>query len=416
VRGVADGGCPPIWHRVCSTTVARHTDPRRENASDGHRGASIHASRSRSNSHLTQRVRRLMALLDGRVVVVLGDSHALQLWCALVASILSAPSVTTAIERECLARPCTRERIRTFLVLHGPAAQLPRTTSTGADADPQRNGTSPLPPTAVRTSTVRWQLPNCAVSNGGKCGSGTHCGTLGKTGGCSVGCGIRELHQLVASSTLTPSVERPGFSVLARSAATAPPLLVLFCASRSGARPFDLSTGCPLALSALAVCWLLAVFRCGCRPLAVLSLLAAGYWPLAIGCAGRCLACRPVEARRSSRGRWIENSPLRSAVPELSALRRHEPSEHGAQPRARLTSRLPRRPPPHAPTCAAHSLILRPWRRARIGARIRETVGARSQPWIRRSRRTAVRSAVQRHARSLPLHCSLGSGGTALRA
>ena len=105
---------------------------------------------------------RILQLLHNRTVVVLGDSHALDLWCGLVCWFATTGGAQ-------LGRLSVKPPLSGSWVL-----------------------TMDLPP-----FKTHWQVPLCASGDGkGQCGQGTHCGTLRK-GSCLPGCGHNLFQQLL---------------------------------------------------------------------------------------------------------------------------------------------------------------------------------------------------------------------------
>ncbi len=162
----ADGAATSIWHRTCRHAVMRH-QPRHPARLLSWREAGA----GRPN------VRHLVRQLGNRTVWILGDSHALDLWCALTCVVLRASNSSE-------------------LQHHG--SQMLLVTRLRPD---NHHSPSSL---AGAAREVRWRVPTCAYAKGGKCGQGTHCGTLGRAS-CGLGCGL---------SLLPPPDAQPGALVL----------------------------------------------------------------------------------------------------------------------------------------------------------------------------------------------------------
>lgn len=152
-----------LWQRVCQHTASRHRPYR-----PAHLLSWGESQARRPN------VQRLMRRLGNRTVWVLGDSHALDLWCALTCVVLQA-SVTSEIMRANVTSVMQRTQTQMLIVTRSQPVQ--RAAAAGRRADGS---------TAIHE--VRWRVPTCAYSRGGKCGVGTHCGTLGRIA-CGLGCG-----------------------------------------------------------------------------------------------------------------------------------------------------------------------------------------------------------------------------------
>ena len=73
----------PLWSQVCSKAAAKY---------QGYQ-PSLQSLGPRSCNGTHAHAHRMLRQLDGRTVAVLGDSHALNLWCALTCWFSSAPGV-----------------------------------------------------------------------------------------------------------------------------------------------------------------------------------------------------------------------------------------------------------------------------------------------------------------------------------
>ena len=150
-----------LWQRVCAHSAVRH-EPRWPSRMFGWAPEGDGATLSAPNASL------LAQLLDGRVVYILGDSHALDLWCATTCYVLGAGDPSRhSVEAEPPGKGGSY-----FLVARGGGSA--RTAS---------------------AFEVAFRVPTCATSRGGHCGAGTHCGTLGP-GSCFPGCGMNYLGKL----------------------------------------------------------------------------------------------------------------------------------------------------------------------------------------------------------------------------
>ena len=141
-----------LWQRTCHHALSRH-QPRQPA-----RRLSWREPMAAAPSAM-----RLVSAIQNRTVWILGDSHALDLWCALTCLALRASSSSH--------------------LQHGPkqlwlVTRVPRSSEA-------TNGLS----TPEAMHEARWRIPTCAYAKGGKCGVGTHCGTLGRAS-CTVGCGL----------------------------------------------------------------------------------------------------------------------------------------------------------------------------------------------------------------------------------
>ena len=127
----------PLWNQVCRKAAAKYQGYQPNLQSLGLRtcnGTHAHAH-------------RMLRQLDGRTVAVLGDSHALNLWCALTCWFSSAPGVL--VERIDQPASLTIGRLANFSY-----------SMTHVEEG------------AVR-SRVAWMLPACYRSSGNRCGDPT---------------------------------------------------------------------------------------------------------------------------------------------------------------------------------------------------------------------------------------------------
>ena len=167
--GTQFGTAGQVWRRVCSVAASKH-EPRLPARSLSWRGSPLPNATPSAPPNAT----RLFELIGNRTVWVLGDSHGLDLFCALSCYFMHAapPSLRplATFEQECTgtsddpqSADCKRQHV---LVARGP------------------------PPLQAR-----FRVPTCATAKGGKCGVGTHCGTLGREP-CKLGCGSQIVSQL----------------------------------------------------------------------------------------------------------------------------------------------------------------------------------------------------------------------------
>ena len=136
------------WSRTCRLAAARHK-PRQ----------AARLLSWRDSGAGRPNVWQLVQQLGNRTVWILGDSHVLDLWCALTCVVLRASHSSDFQQRGSQWQLVTRLR-------------------------PVDHGQPPGP-----DREVRWRVPTCAYAKGGVCGGGTHCGTLGRTS-CRLGCGL----------------------------------------------------------------------------------------------------------------------------------------------------------------------------------------------------------------------------------
>ena len=136
------------WSRTCRIAAARHK-PRQ----------AARLLSWRDSGAGRPNVWQLVQQLGNRTVWILGDSHVLDLWCALACVVLRASHSSDFQQRGSQWQLVTRLR-------------------------PDDHGQPPGP-----DREVRWRVPTCAYAKGGVCGGGTHCGTLGRTS-CRLGCGL----------------------------------------------------------------------------------------------------------------------------------------------------------------------------------------------------------------------------------
>ena len=136
------------WSRTCRLAAARHK-PRQ----------AARLLSWRDSGAGRPNVWQLVQQLGNRTVWILGDSHVLDLWCALTCVVLRASHSSDFQQRGSQWQLVTRLR-------------------------PVDHGQPPGP-----DREVRWRVPTCAYAKGGVCGGGTHCGTLGRTS-CTLGCGL----------------------------------------------------------------------------------------------------------------------------------------------------------------------------------------------------------------------------------
>ena len=131
----------PLWSQVCRKAAAKYQGYQPNLRSLGLR----ECNGTRAHAH------RMLRQLDGRTVAVLGDSHALNLWCALTCWFSSAPGVL--VERRDQPASLTIGRLANFSY-----------------------GMTHVEDGVVR-SRVAWMLPACYRSSGNRCGDPTSMST-----------------------------------------------------------------------------------------------------------------------------------------------------------------------------------------------------------------------------------------------
>ena len=127
----------PLWSQVCSKAAAKYQGYQPNLQSLGLRAC----NGTHAHAH------RMLRQLNGRTVAVMGDSHALNLWCALTCWFSSAPGVL--VERRDQPASLTIGRLANFSY-----------------------GMTHVEEGAVR-SRVAWMLPACYKSSGNRCGDPT---------------------------------------------------------------------------------------------------------------------------------------------------------------------------------------------------------------------------------------------------
>ena len=127
----------PLWSQVCSKAAAKYQGYQPNLQSLGLRAC----NGTHAHAH------RMLRQLNGRTVAVMGDSHALNLWCALTCWFSSAPGVL--VERRDQPASLTIGRLANFSY-----------------------GMTHVEGGAVR-SRVAWMLPACWRSSGNRCGDPT---------------------------------------------------------------------------------------------------------------------------------------------------------------------------------------------------------------------------------------------------
>ena len=132
----------PLWSKVCSKAAAKYEG----HQPDLQRLGLTACNGTHSHAH------RMLRQLHGRTVAVLGDSHALNLWCALTCWFSSAPGVQ--VERR--DQPGSLSRI---------VGRKGRLANFSYDITHVEEG-------QVR-SRVAWMLPSCYTASGNRCGDPT---------------------------------------------------------------------------------------------------------------------------------------------------------------------------------------------------------------------------------------------------
>lgn len=101
-----------IWHRACRHTAGRHS-PRQAPKSVTWRSNTMGP-----NAH------HLAQLLENRTVWILGDSHSLDLWCALTCAMIRSSNRTT-LQRSCSDANCAKPQLILSVQTKSPhASQL----------------------------------------------------------------------------------------------------------------------------------------------------------------------------------------------------------------------------------------------------------------------------------------------------
>lgn len=170
-----------LWSRVCSHAAVRH-EIRHDHA------------RLRAGDEPHPDPHEVGRRIGQRTLYIFGDSHALDLWCAMSCWLLRAgDAALNSVEADCVGKGCamhtnvtnaTAPR-RRFFAYNVSAAKPPRGATYFVVArrlSPDDNQASAF--------EVAFRVPTCATGKGGHCGVGTHCGTLGREP-CSPGCGWR---------------------------------------------------------------------------------------------------------------------------------------------------------------------------------------------------------------------------------
>ena len=132
----------PLWSKVCSKAAAKYEG----HQPDLQRLGLTACNGTHSHAH------RMLRQLHGRTVAVLGDSHALNLWCALTCWFSSAPGVQ--VER--------RDQPGSLSRIVGRKGRLANFSY----------GITHVEEGQVR-SRVAWMLPSCYTASGNRCGDPT---------------------------------------------------------------------------------------------------------------------------------------------------------------------------------------------------------------------------------------------------
>jgi hypothetical protein len=158
-----------IWHRACKHAADRH---------EPHSPPKLLSWRSASGR--TPDVWQLVRLLANRTVSILGDSHALDVWCALTCAVIHESNSTLIHEVQTQKTHCNTTlspscHSKTQMIL---VTRLQKSTSLSRRA------------VVIRDAWLeaRWIVPPCAFGHGG-CGTGVYCGTFQRGVQCSLGCG-----------------------------------------------------------------------------------------------------------------------------------------------------------------------------------------------------------------------------------